>query len=123
MDFLTKVTFAVGGYVAAAIFFGLYVGAKTDIKAEIERCNTEKMAAVADAQRIVRYAEIEALNKRIAELEAISLRESNARRIAEEAAREALGRPEKVRTVIKEVSGENSCLDTAVPGPVLDQLR
>lgn len=123
MDFLTKITISVGGYVASAIFLGLYVGAKSDIKAEIERCNTEKLAAVQEATEALRDAQVASYEARIAELEQIALDESRARRIAQEAAEAAAGRPERVRTVIREVSSENSCLGQPVPAAVLDSLR
>lgn len=123
MDFLTKITISVGGYVASAIFLGLYVGAKSDIKAEIERCNTEKLAAVQEATEALRDAQVASYEARIAELEQIALDEARARRIAQEAAEAAAGRPERVRTVIREVSSENSCLGQPVPAAVLDSLR
>lgn len=123
MDFLTRTTFAVGGYVGAAILLGLYMGAREDLAAEIERCNTEKLAAVQEATEALRDAQMAQYEARIAELEQMALDERKAREIAQEAARAAESRPEKVRTVIRRVADENACMDTSVPAPVLDELR
>jgi len=101
-----------------------YINAKSDIKAEIERCNTEKVQAVQDATELLRQAEIANYTARIAELEAIAVSESQARLIAQEAAVEAQNRSQRVKTVIKEVAANgDSCLNQPVPGPILDSLR
>jgi flagellar biosynthesis/type III secretory pathway M-ring protein FliF/YscJ len=123
VDFLTRWGITAGGYAAAAVFLWLFIGAKSDIKAEIERCNTEKLAAVAEAESALRDAQIASYEARLAELARMVADEAKAREIAQEAARLAESRPEKVRTVIREVASANACIDTAVPDAVLDSLR
>jgi len=115
--------FTVAGWLATAILTTLYINAKGDIKAEIERCNTEKVAAVQEATESLRSAQMASYEARIAELEQIAQDETNARLIAQQAAIEAQNRPERTRTIIKEVASANACIDTAVPAVVLDSLR
>ena len=120
---MEKLAITFGGYAAAALLLVAYIGAKSDIKAEIERCNTEKMAAVAEAQSLVRDAEIAAMERHIDALTNMIHEADEARKIAEAAAREAELRPAKVRTVIREVASADACIDTAVPAAVVDSLR
>jgi hypothetical protein len=107
----------------AAVFFWLYVGAKSDLKAEIESCNTRIAELAVDAEREAGIAREKALQRQIAELEAINTAQTEALGIAAEAASEAARRPERVRTVIKEVASANACIDTVVPAAVVDSLR
>lgn len=118
-----KYLIPVAGYVLAAVFFWFWHGARENTAEEIERCNRAQLDAVAEAQQAARAAVIESYERQLAEMEEILLREARARQIAEEAATEALSRPERVRTIIKEVRDEHSCLDTAIPDAVLDSLR
>jgi CHASE3 domain sensor protein len=112
-----------GGYGAAAVFLWLWIGAQSDIKAEIERCNTEKLAAVQEATEALRESEIAAYEERIAQLEQKAADLDEARRIASEAATEAQNRPERVRTVVREVTSRENCLSQPVPAAVIDSLR
>jgi hypothetical protein len=59
-----------GGYVLAAVFLWLFIGAKSDIKAGIERCNTDKAVAVAEAEEITRIAAQDAADQRLRQLQA-----------------------------------------------------
>jgi hypothetical protein len=111
------------GWPLAALCFWLWLGARDDVAAEIERCNTDKAEAIARAEEIVREAEREAADAAIADLRQLVVEAEKAREIAAEAARIAESTPERVRTVIREVSNENTCLDMPVPGRVVDGLR
>ena len=122
-DFVKSWGIALLGWGAAAALMTMYIGAKADIKAEIERCNTEKVIAIQEATEALRTVEMASYKARILELEQLALDESNARLIAQQAAIEAQNRPERVRTVIKEVASANACIDTVVPAAVLDSLR
>ena len=113
----------IGGYAAALALLWLFIGAKSDIKAEIERCNTEKAQAVAEAHSLVRDAQIAAMERHMDDLEAMVAEADEARLVAEAARDEALKRPERVRTVIREVASADACIDTAVPAAVIDSLR
>ena len=116
------------GYAAlATVFCGvlvwLYLGKRDQVIEERERCNATIAASAAQASELARKAQKDADFAAINELRHQATQAEKARQIAENAAKQAQNRPEKVRTVIKEVSGENSCLDTPVPAAVLDSLR
>ena len=123
MGFLSSWTFTAAGYGAAGVLLWLYIDAKGDVKAEIERCNTEKMAAVAETEQIVRVAVQEGMQAEIDRLIEQNERADRAREIAEEAARLAEARIPEVREVIREVANENACIDTAIPAAIIDSLR
>lgn len=123
MDFLKGWAVTAGGYVLAATLFWLLLETREDLGEERAQCNADKLAAVAAAEEALRNAQIESYEQRIADLEQIAADETRAREIAVEAARAAESRPERVRTVVREVASENSCIDTAVPDAVLDSLR
>ena len=116
-------------YIAAAssiglvVMTGLYLDKRDDLAQAIESCNSDKYQTALESSEIARKALQEAAERRFAELEAIALASDAARRIAEEARLEAESRPEKVRTVIREVAGENKCLDIAVPVRLLQCVR
>ena len=116
------------GYAAlATVFCGvliwLYLGKRDQVIEERERCNATIAASAAQASELARKAQKDADFAAINELRHQATQAEKARQIAENAAKQAQNRPAKVRTVIKEVSGENSCLDTPVPAAVLDSLR
>jgi hypothetical protein len=120
---LLRAVLPLAGYGLAVLFFWFWHGARENTAEEIERCNADKIAAVQDAEAAVRSAMISNYEEKISEMERLLLRESRARQIAEEARMDAESRPPVVRTVIREVAGENACIDTAVPDAVLDSLR
>lgn len=103
------------------ITFKAWLGAREDLAAQIERCNSEKLAAVAEAESLLRDAQRDAYAARIAELEALAESEARARVIAEEAAQAARERPERVRTVIREST--DACVDAIVPADITGSLR
>lgn len=111
----------IGGYALAAVFLGLWVGARSDLAAEVERCNTDKVAAMAAASELAREAEASAWRAQVAQAERMAAAERDARLIAEEAAAAAEGRPERVRVVIREST--DACLKAVVPAPVVERLR
>ncbi len=113
----------VGGWVAAGVFCWLWIGAKEDLAAEIERCNTDKVSAIAMAEDIARQAEREAAGRRLADLEQRIDDAEKARLVAVRAAAEAQSRPMRVQEVVRRVADENLCIDLPVPGAVLDELR
>lgn len=120
---LSRYGLVVAGYGLAALFGWLYVGAKGDLAAEREACNTRIVESARRAAEAVSVAKAENYEKQIAELQEIADREAAARTRAEAVAEEARKRPERVRTVIREVASENECIDTVVPDAVLDGLR
>ena len=123
MGFLSNVWVSAGGYVLAGLLFWALLETREDLGEERAQCNADKLAAVAAAESTLREAEVAAYEDRIDQLEKLAADETAARAIAEEAARLAANQPERVRTVIREVASENSCIDTAVPDAVLDSLR
>ncbi len=94
----------IAGLAGTAIFFFLWINAIQDLATERERCNTDKLAAVAEAERVTREAEREALQARLAALEQMVEDEQKAREIADQARIIAENRTSEVRTVIREVS-------------------
>lgn len=120
---IEKYAVAGGGYVLAAMMFWLLIDAKQDLAAEIESCNTRAETAAREATEAATEARIAAYERQLDEAEELRQHEVRARQIAVKAATEAQNRPERVRTVIREVASENACIDTAVPAAVLDSLR
>jgi len=119
---IQKYAIMAGGYLVAAVFLWLFIGAKSDIKAEIERCNVEKLAAVQDASEALREAQIASYEARIVELGQIAANEATARQIAQKAAIEAQNRPERVREVIRNVTNPEDCLNQSVSDDILSLL-
>ena len=101
----------------------LYLGARDDLAAELERCNADKLAAVVEAEKVAREATEAAMAVRIAELARQAALERSAREIAERARAEAEARPERVRTVIRRVADVDACISADVPRAVIDSLR
>lgn len=123
---LTFIGIAAGGYAAAAILGGLWLGARDDLAHEIEACNTRAVAAVAESERAVRVELESAHNEEKERLRVIARQQQEARIIVSEALREAESKPERVRTVIKEVPREElagQCLDMPMPDNVALGLR
>lgn len=113
----------IGGWTAAAVTGWLWLGARDDVARQTEACNTDKVAAVAEAERVARAAEREAADAEILRLNQRIADEANAREIAQEAARAAESRPPVVREVIRRVADANACMDTAIPADVIDAFR
>ena len=68
-----------------ALFVGwLWIGAKEDLATEIERCNTDKMAAVAAAEKVTRETLQAAHDRKVAELVRQAESANRAREIADE---------------------------------------
>ena len=121
--FLSNIWVTVGGWAAAALCFGLWFNAASDIKAERERCNTRMAEAVAESESAVAEATRLAAQKKIDALMRQAEAANRALAIAEEAAEMAESRIPEVREVIREVAVTNACIDTDVPAAVLDSLR
>lgn len=100
-----------------------YLDKRDDLTKAIEQCNTEKLASIAEAERLVRESTQAGLEARIAQIEAVALDAQRARDIAIEARREAENRPERVRTVIQRVRDEDACIDTDLHPDLLVCLR
>lgn len=111
----------VGGWAGTLLFFAMYLGVRDDLAAEIERCNTDKMSAVAAAERVARDAMAEAMGDALAEREQMLRDAQRAREIAEEAARLAESRVPEVIEVIREST--DACITAAVPDDIVDRLR
>lgn len=114
---------SLGGYVGLVIMAGLYVGAREDLASERERCNTDKVTAVSEAERVTRKAVEAAFADRLAKEAARANREAVARAAAEESAQAADARPPKIRTVIKEVASANACINVDLPAALVNSLR
>lgn len=113
----------IGGYASAAVLLWLLLETREELGAQIEQCNTEKITAIAEAERLTREVLDAAHAEQIAQLQSRLQAERNARVIAEEARVEAESRIPEVRTIIREVASENSCIDTIIPGAVIERLR
>ena len=120
--FLRKYAVLIAGYVAAGIFCALWLGARDNLAAEVEACNTRAEKAAREAIEATKEAQISAYERQIRQIELLAQNEREARILAEKAAQEAQSRPERVRTVVREVASENVCIDTVVPDAVLDSL-
>ena len=125
--------FTAAGYAAAAVLLWLFIGAKSDIKAEIERCNTDKLRAVAEAENIARETLQESMDRRLRDLEAMAMAESAARRDAElardMAESNANNAQDTIRRLMREAANdetttiERACLNVDLPADALDGLR
>ena len=114
-------------YVAGAasvglfIMTGLYLELRDELASEVEQCNTDKIAAVAEAERVTRKMLEQAHQARMDQLARQTAAAERAREIAEEAARLAESRPPRVVEVIREST--DACLDTVVDPAVVRSLR
>lgn len=106
-----------------AIMTGLYLDKRDDYAAQVDACNASKLVAIAEAEKITRETLEAAAARKLAALERQRDSADRAREAAELAAREASERPERVRTVIREVASANACLSTAMPVELLHSLR
>ena len=111
----------VGGWAGTLMFFAMYLGIRDDLAAEVERCNTDKLAAVAAAERVARDAMAEAMGDALAERDRQLEAAERAREIAQEAARLAESRVPEVIEVIREST--DACITAAVPDNIVDRLR
>ena len=100
----------------------LYVDAKQDLAAEIERCNASKLSEELEAERAVSAAQKAAHEHQIREMLEIVDRQRRAKEIAVEAAELAESRPAQIRTIIKRVADEEACIRTVVPAELVDSL-
>jgi hypothetical protein len=112
-----------GGYLIAAVCVFGYLNLRDDLASQREACNTAVQASAAQAQKITREVSQAAFEARLAQKEAQIISERNAREIADRARLAAESRPERVKTVIREVASENSCMDMPIPEPVVERLR
>jgi len=121
------------GWPLAAIIFWFWLEGKENLAREIERCNTDKMAAVAEAEALARTALQASLEQRLAELERMAQDAQIARNIAEAARLEAEAGAEDAQATIRRLmreAGENetvslemACLNTTVPADAISGLR
>jgi len=116
-------TWAAASTVGLALMTGLYLDKRDDYASAVESCNSDKLAAVAEAERITRDTIEAAAARNIAAAEQQAEAARRARAIAEEARRQAEARPERVREVIRRVADADACIDTAVHGELVDSLR
>ena len=113
------------GWPLAALVFWLWLGARDDLAAEVERCNADKLESIANAEAITRSALENAHSEQLAELARQVAAAERARAIADRARVEAEERPIETRTIIREVASADpeSCLNQPVPDSVIDSLR
>ena len=112
----------------SAVFGWLWLQARDSIIEEREQCNTDKMASVADAERLAREASDNAHARRESELLAIIQAEREARTIADtgrvEANEIADAAVARVNELMREIENENDapvarlCVNTVLPGDV-----
>lgn len=116
----------VSGWGAAIILGWLWLETRDNLATEIERCNTSKVSAIAEASQMAREAEREAAQDEIVRLEAIAASQSKAREIVAQALRESEARGPVVREVVRNVPRSElaaQCLDLPVPAAVFDSVR
>lgn len=120
---MSAIVLRYGPYAAIAVLFWLWIDTEKELAAEIERCNTDKLQSALEQERIARNALVNANAERVRQLEEQASRAIQARNIAEAARIEAEARPERVRTVIREVASEDGCVDSRVPERLAQCLR
>lgn len=113
----------IGGYAAALVLGWLWLGARDDVAAAIESCNTDKMRAISEAERITRETERAASDREILQLRQIISDAEKAREIAIRAAREAESRPVRVQEVVRRVADRDACIDLSLPDELVRSLR
>ena len=118
-----------GPWIALAAMTALYLGKRDDLASAIEQCNTDKMASIAEAERLTRET-IERVNaERIAQLQAIAMSETQARQVAEGIAENAIAGTAEVEQRNRELQLEvfnaelipdsAECLNVFVPARML----
>ena len=107
----------------SVLFFFLWLDSRENLAAEMERCNADKMAAVAAAEEITRAAQAANYEARLTQLAEIADRERRARELADDAREIAESRPVEVREVIRRVADANACITTVMPTELTDSLR
>ncbi len=121
------------GWLLLAAMTSLYLGKRDDLAAQIESCNTDKVQAVADAEKAVREALVAAQERerveaveRVRRAQAAAVRASEARLEAQQQADRAQA---TIRRLMREV-GENetveieqACLAVDVPADIINDLR
>ena len=121
------------GYPLAALMFFFWLGLKEDLAQQVELCNQQKLQSVAEAERLTRETLQASLDRRLRELEAAALAESEARRIAEAARLRAEAGAQDAQDTIRRLTAEargaenatieQECLLTAVPVDLVSILR
>ena len=120
------------GWPIAAMLFWFWIGAKENLAAEVERCNADKLSAIAEAEQVAREATQRAAQQRISMLERQAERERKAREIAAQTASDAESRARGAQQTIRELMARapqesdidpKDCLNVPVPGDIIDSLR
>lgn len=111
------------GWPLAALTLLLYLDKRGELAAEIQRCNADKLASIAEAERVTR----ETLERAHAE-EMMTVRkreeaQARARELVDAALRDAASRPPRTERIVERVRDEDACVDTRVHGDLLDRLR
>jgi len=117
-----------GPWVLLVVMTGLYLDKRDDLASSIEKCNTDKLASIAEAERITRDVTQRAADERVAAAEAMAAAESKAKdeatEIAHNASTEALKAGQRIRELeleasIDDIPDSNECLNVFVPSRVL----
>ena len=121
------------GWVLLAAMTSLYLGKRDELAESIEACNADKLQSVAEAEKLTRETLQASLDRRLRELEAAALAESEARRIAEAARLRAEAGAQDAQDTIRRLTAEargaenatieQECLLTAVPVDLVSILR
>ena len=121
------------GYPIAVLMFTFWLGLKEDLAQQVELCNQQKLQSVAEAEKLTRETLQASLDRRLRELEAAALAESEARRIAEAARLRAEAGAQDAQDTIRRLTAEargaenatieQECLLTEVPTEILTGLR
>ena len=113
------------GWPLAAMMFWFWLEGRENLAKEVERCNTDKIATVAEAEAAARRAIQASYAQRLRDLELEAQNEREARALAEMARLEAESKPPITRTIVREIANADpeSCLNAAVPAAIIDSVR
>jgi len=121
------------GWPLAAMMFWFWLEGRENLAKEVERCNTDKIATVAEAEAAARQAIQSSFERRVRDLELMAQSEREARTLAEMAAAEARTGAESAQATIRRlmreadddeiVTIERVCLNTTVPADILSVLN
>jgi len=121
------------GWPLAALMFWFWLEGRENLAREVERCNTDKIATVAEAEAAARRALQSSFERRVRDLERLAQDEREARELAEMARADAQAGAETAQATIRRlmneantdetVTIEHACLNTDIPADALSVLR
>lgn len=121
------------GWPLAALIFWMWLGGREDLAAEVERCNSDKLLAIAQAEQVARQALQDAQDAHQRELARLAVEAQGAVNESREGREAALRKAAAAQRIIDELTRtiENEhnapiaqvCLRADVPVTILDGLR